>query len=50
MDNENEFNFSSDNHFKKSSIKHSRSGFGNTIIVPFLSGAIGNIKKPKINN
>ena len=41
MDNENEFNFSSDNHFKKSSIKHSRSGFGNTIIVPFLSGAIG---------
>ena len=41
MDNENEFNFSSNNSFKKSSIKHSNSGFGKSVFVPFLSGIIG---------
>ena len=42
MDNENEFNFSPENSFKKSSIKNrSGSGFGKTVIVPFISGIVG---------
>lgn len=41
MDNENEFNFSPDNNFKKSSMKHSNSGVGKTVVVPFLSGIVG---------
>ncbi len=40
MDNQNEFNFSSDNNFKKSKAKSS-SGFGKTVIVPFISGILG---------
>lgn len=40
MDNENEFNISSDYNFKKSSVKRS-SGFGRTVFVPFVSGVIG---------
>lgn len=40
MDNENEFNISSDYNFKKSSVKKS-SGFGRTVFVPFVSGVIG---------
>lgn len=41
MNNENEFNFSSDNSFKKSSVKRSNNGFGKTVVVPFLSGVVG---------
>lgn len=42
MDNENDFNFSPDNSFKKSYSKPVRSaGFGKTVFVPFLSGIIG---------
>ncbi len=41
MDNENEFNFSSDNNFRKTSKKNSNNGFGKTVIVPFISGIIG---------
>lgn len=41
MDNENEFNFSPDNSFKKSSVKRSNGGFGKTVVVPFLSGVVG---------
>ena len=41
MNNENEFNFSQDNTFKKSYSKKSNCGFGKTVIVPFLSGVIG---------
>lgn len=41
MDNENEFNFSPDNSFKKSSVKNSNGGFGKTVVVPFLSGVVG---------
>lgn len=42
MNNENEFKFSQDNTFKKSSIKSSSSsGFGKNIFVPFLSGILG---------
>lgn len=42
MNNENEFNFSSDNSFKKSSSKPVHSaGFGKTVFVPFLSGILG---------
>lgn len=40
MDNENEFNISSDYNFKKSSVKRS-GGFGRTVFVPFVSGVIG---------
>ena len=41
MDNENDFNFSNDNSFKKSSVKHSSGSFGKSVIVPFLSGIVG---------
>lgn len=42
MNNENNFNFSPDNSFKKSYSKPVRSaGFGKTVFVPFLSGIIG---------
>ncbi len=42
MNNENEFNFNSDNSFKKSYSKPVHSaGFGKTVFVPFLSGILG---------
>ena len=42
MDNENNFNFSEDNTFKKSTSKnHSSNGFGKSVFVPFLSGIVG---------
>jgi len=41
MDNENDFNFSNDNTFRKSSYRHSSNGFGKTIFLPFLSGVVG---------
>ena len=42
MNNQNEFNVSSDNSFKKSSSKPVHSaGFGKTVFVPFLSGIVG---------
>ena len=37
MDNENEFNYSSDNHFRKTETPK-KAGFGKTVFVPFLSG------------
>ena len=40
MDNENEFNISSDYNFKKASVKKS-GGFKSTVFVPFVSGVIG---------
>lgn len=42
MNDENEFNFSNDNSFRKSSLNHSsHSGFGKTVFVPFISGIVG---------
>lgn len=41
MDNENEFNFSTSNSFKKSPVRRSRSGFGKNVFVPFVSGIAG---------
>lgn len=41
MNNENEFNFSNENSFKKSKIKSSGPGFGKTVLVPFISGILG---------
>ncbi len=42
MNNENDFNFSNDNSFRKSSIKsYSSSGFGKSVFVPFISGIVG---------
>lgn len=41
MDNQNEFNFSSENSFKKAKTKSYSSGFGKNVIVPFISGIIG---------
>ena len=42
MNDENEFNFSNDNSFRKSSLNHSsHSGFGKTVFVPFISGILG---------
>ena len=42
MNEENDFNFSNDNKFKKSSLKtYSSNGFGKSVLVPFLSGIIG---------
>lgn len=41
MENENSFNFSDDNSFKKVSSNRSSGGFGKSIFVPFLSGVIG---------
>lgn len=40
MYNENEFNYSSDNHFRKAKIEK-KSSFGKNIVVPFLSGIVG---------
>lgn len=40
MYNENEFNYSSDNHFKKADITR-KSTFGSNVFVPFLSGIVG---------
>ncbi|MBR3882580.1 MAG: trypsin-like peptidase domain-containing protein [Clostridia bacterium] len=41
MDNENNFEFASQNSFKKSSIKHTSGGFGKSVFVPFISGILG---------
>lgn len=42
MDNENQFNYSSENTFKKSTSKsHSNASFGKTVVVPFISGIVG---------
>ncbi len=42
MDNENNFNFSNDNSFRKSSVKnYSSGGFGKSVFVPFISGIVG---------
>lgn len=42
MDNENNFNFSNDNSFRKSSSKnYSSGGFGKSVFIPFLSGIVG---------
>lgn len=41
MDNENEFNYSSDNHFKKADSPKKSGGFGKTVFVPFVSGIVG---------
>lgn len=44
MDNENDFNFSDDNSFRKSNVKYSsynKGGFGKTVFLPFLSGVVG---------
>jgi len=41
MDNENDFNFSPSNHYKKSIGKNSNAGFGKTVLVPFISGIAG---------
>ena len=40
MDNENEFNYSSENHFKKAETPK-KSGLGKTVFIPFLSGVVG---------
>lgn len=40
MDNENEFNYSNDNHFKKAD-SPKKAGFGKTVFVPFVSGVVG---------
>lgn len=40
MDNENEFNYSSDNHFRKTD-KPKKAGFGKTVFIPFVSGIVG---------
>ncbi len=41
MNNENDFNFSKDSSFVRTSSKKSSNGFGKTIFVPFLSGVLG---------
>lgn len=41
MDNENNFEFASQNSFKKSTIKHTSGGFGKSVFVPFISGILG---------
>ena len=40
MDNENEFNYSSENHFKKADTPK-KSSVGKTVFVPFVSGIVG---------
>ena len=40
MDNENEFSYSTENHFKKADTPK-KSGFGKNVFVPFVSGIIG---------
>ena len=42
MDNDNEFNYSEENHFKApKETKKSHKGFGKTIVFPFISGVVG---------
>ncbi len=42
MDNENDFNISTDNSFKKSKVKYSSGGgFGKNVFIPFVSGIAG---------
>ncbi len=41
MDNENDFNFSNDNSFKKVSYKQHSNGFGKNVFLPFISGVVG---------
>ena len=42
MDNDNEFNYSEENHFKApKETKKSHKGFGKTIVFPFISGIVG---------
>ena len=41
MDNENEFNFSTSNNFKKSPGRHYGGRFGKNILIPFTSGILG---------
>ena len=41
MDNENNFEFASQNSFKKSSVKHTSGGFGKSVFIPFISGILG---------
>lgn len=42
MDNENNFNLSEENNFKKNKTKnYSSTGFGKSILVPFVSGVVG---------
>ncbi len=41
MDNENNFEFASQNTFKKSKVKSSSGGFGKSVFVPFISGILG---------
>lgn len=41
MDNENNFEFANQNTFKKSKVKHTSSGFGKSVFVPFISGILG---------
>lgn len=41
MDNENSFNISSENNFKKASYKQPSNGFGKNVFLPFMSGVIG---------
>ncbi len=41
MNNENDFNFSKDSSFVRTSSKKSSNGFGKTVFVPFLSGVLG---------
>ena len=40
MDNDNEFNYSSDNNFKQVPSKN-KNGFGKTVLLPFVSGIVG---------
>lgn len=40
MDNDNEFNYSSDNNFKQIPVKN-KNGFGKTVFVPLISGIVG---------
>lgn len=41
MDNENDFNFSNDNSFRKVSYNQPSNGFGKNIFLPFVSGIVG---------
>ena len=41
MDNDNEFNYSEENHFKAPKTTKKSRGFGKTIVFPFISGIIG---------
>ena len=41
MDNDNEFNYSEENHFKAPKQQKKSRGFGKTIVFPFISGIVG---------